>query len=752
MRKKVLLLGISSISLFVGGGLPAFADPNTQVAAIPGNIDTIVISTEGEKRQVQSIDQQALLDAAPGTSPIKAISELPGVNYTSADSFGAYEWATRISVRGFNQNQLGFTLDDVPLGDMTYGNWNGLHISRAIINENIAKSTISQGTGSLGTASNSNLGGTLAFVSVTPSDVAGGTVQQSFGSNAAHRTYARLDSGMLPTNDKFTVSVAYQDSEKWKGVGNQKDLQINSKLVQNLGEGTVTAFFNYSDRAEVDYQDLSKEYESKLGYNWDNYGNWAQAIAAARGVFTQGENRTSDALDAAYYAGSGLRKDLLGGLTLNTPLTDSLSIKSTVYGHTDNGRGLWFTPYLPSPGGSPISLRTSEYTQKRGGVLTSLTYDKENNSVTGGIWYEKESFDLARRFYATTVNSPVFSLYDFPSNPFYTQWKFNFDTDVIQGYVEDNYKLTDSITVSAGFKGTRTDIHGKLVQGSGYASGDIDASSPFLPQVGVNWKITSHDEIFADVARNLRSFQAGGPGYGAAPFQMTQAQFDANKSGLHPETSWTEEIGYRQTRGQLTTDISVYHVNFNDRLLGISQCSSGIQGCANALANVGGVTTNGVEAAASWHILSGLTWYNGVSFDKSTYDDNVTSGGVTYHLKSKNAVDTPEFMYKTDIGFQKDGFFAHLTGDYMGKRYYTYTNDNWVGGRMLWDISTGYSIEQLGRLKDLRIQFNITNLFDKKYYSSIGTNGFPMTDPSGTNQTLQVGAPRAFFGTISASF
>jgi iron complex outermembrane receptor protein len=385
------------------------------------------------------------------------------------------------------------------------------------------------------------------------------------------------------------------------------------------------------------------------------------------------------------------------------------------------------------------------------GALSDLTYDTGRNSVTGGFWYEKETFDLARRYYGTTLSSPVWSLYDFPTNPFATQWKFNFDTDVVQGHVEDSYKITDSLTISAGFKGTSTAIHGKQVQGTGYASGDIDASSPFLPQIGINWKITPNDEVFADVAKNLRSFQAGGPGYGAAPFQMSQSVFDATKDHLHPETSWTEEVGYRMNRGPVNADISAYHVNFSDRLLGISQCA-GIVGCANALANVGGVTSNGVEAAANWHVLPGLTWYNGISYDRSTYDDDVVSGGTRYHISGKTVVDTPDLMYKTDIGYQYDGFFAHLTGDYMGKRYYTYSNDNSVGGRMLWDLSIGYDIDQMGAVKGARIQFNVTNLFDKKYYSSIGTNGFPMNDPTGTNQTLQVGAPRAFFGTISASF
>jgi len=52
----------------------------------------------------------------------------------------------------------------------------------------------------------------------------------------------------------------------------------------------------------------------------------------------------------------------------------------------------------------------------------------------------------------------------------------------------------------------------------------------------------------------------------------------------------------------------------------------------------------------------------------------------------------------------------------------------------------------------VRAQFNVTNLLQKKYFASIGTNGFVLSDPTGLAQTLQVGAPRAFFGTVSAKF
>nr|WP_231875132.1 hypothetical protein [Gluconobacter thailandicus] len=47
-----------------------------------------------------------------------------------------------------------------------------------------------------------------------------------------------------------------------------------------------------------------------------------------------------------------------------------------------------------------------------------------------------------------------------------------------------------------------------------------------------------------------------------------------------------------------------------------------------------------------------------------------------------------------------------------------------------------------GFLKGLEAQVNVVNLFDKGYISSIGTTGFENSDPSGTYQTLQTGAPR----------
>jgi iron complex outermembrane receptor protein len=230
--------------------------------------DQVSVTAQGETRDVQTVDSKALLQEAPGTSTIQLMNRLPSVSVTAADPYGAYEWALHISVRGFDQNQLGFTLDDVPLGDMSYGNLNGLHITRALIDENLGSAKISQGTGGLDVASNSNLGGAIQYYSDDPSDKRGFQVSQSFGSFNGHRSFARFDSGLLPTHTKFFFNGVFQFSDKWKSAGqrDQKYYQFNTKVEQFIGsKGLLTFYADYDNRAEVDYQDLNKVWASTLG-------------------------------------------------------------------------------------------------------------------------------------------------------------------------------------------------------------------------------------------------------------------------------------------------------------------------------------------------------------------------------------------------------------------------------------------------------------------------------------------------------
>ncbi|WP_037536994.1 TonB-dependent receptor domain-containing protein [Sphingomonas sp. RIT328] len=770
------------------------ADDQDQTTAAGGTDTDIVVMGFGQSRQVQTVSAIDMARLTPGTSPLKAVAKLPGVNFQSADAFGAYEWSTRISLRGFNQNQLGFTLDGVPLGDMSYGNVNGLHISRAILSENLAATTVAQGAGALGTASTSNLGGTLQFTSRKPSDTFDLVASGTYGSDDTWRGFARLDSGDLGGGLKGYLSYGYLTTDKWKGYGTQRQHQVNAKLVEDLGaRGSITAFVNYSDRRENDYQDLSLDIIRRRGLNDDNISNdYALALQLARVYQNQAAlaaYRTANngatagfvapwsgagltfptgfgSVDDAYYDAAGLRRDWLGGVTFDGRLTDQLSIVSTAYYHHNRGQGSWITPYSPTPAGalggngetlpiasaaaygyaSPLGFRTTEYGIDRAGNLTRLTLDTGANRFELGGWYESNSFTQARRFYGMSNTASDRSARDFQSNPYFTQWNGKYDTETLQYYLADTLRL-GALTLNGGWKGMRVRNQANLLTGS-LVNGKIKAENWFLPQVGAVFDLGSGAELFASYTENMRAFVSSAT---SGPFATTQAGFNAIRNTLKPETSKTGEGGVRLRRGGLQLSAAGYYIHFANRLLSFSN-GSGIQGNPPTLNNAGNVESYGAELAASYRVARPLTLFASYSYNRSTYQDNVVAadGTLLSPTKGKTVVDTPEHMAKGEIVYDDDRFFARVGGDYMTKRYFTYLNDQSVGARLLVDASLGYRLRGVGGvLEGLAIEGSVTNLTDKRYISTIGSNGYTA---SGDNQTLLAGAPRQWFVTLRRGF
>ena len=754
MSKRLLLLGAAMAALNVTTA--AFADDA---------IESVVVLGQGQTRQVETISHNEIEADVPGTSPLKVISKLPGVNYQAADPFGAYEWAVRISVRGFNQNQLGFTLDDVPLGDMSYGNDNGLHISRAISAENIGVVELAQGNGSLGTASTSNLGGTLQFHSIAPKEEFGVYAASSYGSDTTLHEFVRLDTGVLPGGGSGYLSYGYQYSDKWKGDGVQKQQLINSKFVQPIGSLTLTGFFNYSQRRENDYQDLSLDLIRRAGYKWDNItDNWAEAVAIANvyqanpgGDCPQvgggdGSNvypAPVECVDDAYFNASGLRNDALGGLTADWSILDNLALHVTGYGHNNKGMGTWDTPYVPTPGGAPISMRTTEYGINRYGTVATLTWTLGDHILEAGYWYENNNFHQARRYYGLDADGLNRNNLEFQTDPFFTQWEYRFNTVTGVFHLQDTWQITDDLKVDYGFKTQKVNNSAHYVAGSAFDA-KISAENNFLPQAGVNYAINGDNEVFADYAKNQRAFVAA---HTTGPFSTTQTGFDAIAGKLKPETSQTFEGGYRYNSDSLQGLLAVYYVKFKNRLLATT-VGSGIVGNPSALSNVGSVTSDGVEAAGTWHFAKSLWLFGSYAYDASTYDDDTFDGdgNLVAATKDKTTVDAPKHMLKGQLGYDDGAIFGQLDASYMSKRFYTYTNDASVPSQTVLDLTFGYRFKSNDFVDGLELQGNVTNLLDAKYISTIGSNGFVNSDPTGAFQTLMVGAPRQVFITVRKQF
>jgi iron complex outermembrane recepter protein len=735
---------------------PALAQETPAVPdqyADAGQAVEIVVFGKGQTRQVQEVEAKDIQILPPGTSPIRAIEKLPSVNIQASDPFGNYEWSTRVTIRSFAQSQLGFNLDGIPLGDMQYGNHNGLHVSRAISSENISSVRVSQGAGAIGTQSTNNLGGTIEYFAMDPLDHLAADASATYGSDNTIRGFVRLNVG---STDGFRgyVSYGYGSTDKYKGHGKQDQHMINAKGVLPVGDGKIDGWFSYSDRREQDYQDMSLGMLSRLGYKFDNtHPDYALAILladignnrgetgapisnAAAGTVYPGNIST---VDDAYYDASGLRKDTVAALGYSMPIGGKANVRIKGYYHHNEGMGLWATPYVPSPNGVPISIRTTEYDIDRWGIFGSTDFEVAFNKITVGGWYEHNDFNQARRFYALASRTdPGRSFRDYPKDPFATQWNFDFTTKTLQYYVEDNIDL-GQLKVNLGWKGYRVTNQAVAIIKDVFPEGRFKTVDWFQPHAGIVYDL-GDAEVFAGFTQATRAF----PSVNGSIWGTTQAGFDAIKDTIKPETSDTYEIGTRFNAHGFSGMLGAYLVNFKDRLLGVAS-GPDIIGSPSVLQNVGSVRAVGIEAAADYKLTDAVRLFASYTYTDATYRDDVVDGaGATTFLKGKTVVDAPKHMARGEISYDKDNFFGRIGVNYMSKRFFTYTNDQSVPGRVLVDATIGY------RFTDkIELQLNGSNLFDKKYIGTINSAG---TGNSGDRQTLLVGAPQQFFATLKVGF
>lgn len=722
-------------------------------------MEAVTVVASGETRQIQKVSSQDIQALPPGSSPLKAIDKLPGVNFQSADPWGAYEWSTRITLHGFDQSRLGFTLDGIPLGNMSYSVTNGLHISRAITSENIDSVELAQGAGALGTASDTNLGGTIQFFSADPDMQAGARVNQMVGSDSTHRTYVRVDTG---DHDGFSAyaSYAHADTGKWKGYGDQKSDQVNLKAVYQWGEGNrISLFVDQSRRKEYDYMDLSLTSTRVLGWNWDYLQpDWNTAVQMAHAYQASGSSWQGDypavlaglpdgysKLDAVYYAGGGIRHDGLTGLAGSFILSDNASLDVGTYYHGNRGEGQWATPYAPSSPTVPIAMRTTDYGLDRYGMTAALHFTAGSHSIDVGGWGENANNNQERNYFPLTGQYTYLSNFYKAQSPMARGFLQNYETHSRMVYAEDTIHLMDDrLTVNVGAKalGVTTVAHSR-VPTSALAQGRVRASDGFLPQVGANYKLDEHQEVYASYSKNLAS-------YGNLPFTQSQASFDAGKGTLKPERSQTVELGYRVHGDGFEASADAYTTRFTNRLLVISPCPAVVT-CSAVLNNVGAVKSQGLDLALLWKPTAHLRWLNTLSYDSSKYEDDYLNNGVV-PTKGKYVVGTPSWMFTSDLSVNYGPWRASLDGKYTGRRYITYVNDSKVPSYWLLGAGVSYDVGAVSVLKDLSLGLNVTNLTGKHYFATTGTNGYVDSDPNGWNQTLMAGAPRQVFFNINATF
>jgi len=789
LRSLPLLGSVAAIALLAGTPVHATdTAPNTAAADPASENDDIVVTgrVTHSVTQVTNTDIQKIL---PGVSPLKAIQTLPGVTFLTADPWGNNEQNISLYVHGFNAQQLGYTLDGIPLGDQTYGNYNGLSPQRAIISENVGRVTLSSGAGDLGTASTSNLGGTIDTFSSDPKPQRQVSMAQTFGSYGTLRSFVRVDSGEFGSGNSFYVSGARQDGRAWDFNGRQGGYQANGKFVHDDSTGKLTVYGAYSDKTEPN-EDATVVTTATQGsapyvrpFIYPNFAG-ERAYLSSTAYAAAGANYSN------YYS-DAQRTDYLGYVKYDWNVSDKIHWSNQGYYHHDDGVGVvagpisvaglpgLFAKYFPTLtaaqlstqfGGSGLATRTTEYRIDREGMLSTLHADLGNHKIEVGAWYEHQSSASYRRWYALDVNNPS-TPYQRPGDtltPQITQYGSEVRVDELQTHIQDSWQALSTLTIQAGFKSTFQwatqavpvqPIAGSFSGSTALPVGSINTTTAFLPQAGLLWDATAHEQIFVNAQKNVRQFQTSAA-TGLSPFALgSQDLFEQFKRGVKPETSWTYEVGARTQRamnlGPITAfegQISYYHVDFSNRLLALSPTTvitSIISGAA-VIANVGSVKTDGVDVAGTLHFGTHFSIYNALSYNNSRFEDNYQTGvpATTVLTAGKKVPGSPTWLNKTIVSANYNVFDVQLVGDYMGRRYATYTNDLSVPGYFTLAGRIGFTLPlpEGGFGKNFGISLNVTNITNKRAASTIVVGA-----ASGTYNAYPL-PPRQVFGTVSVGF
>ncbi|QGZ39147.1 outer membrane receptor protein involved in Fe transport [Pseudoduganella flava] len=754
-------------------------------AAAAGAMATVEIATRRTRSSV-ALKQDEIQKILPGTNPLKALQTLPGVSFQTADPWGNNEQNLSLFVHGFSGQQLGYTMDGVPLGDQQYGNYNGLSPQRAVISENVRGVVLSSGAGDLATASTSNLGGTIETFSADPLAERNLAVQQTVGSHNTSRTFVRYDTGKMSGqfgDSSLYVSALHHEAHAWDFEGRQGGNQVNAKFVNDNATGRLTVYFNYSDKIEPN-EDSTVHSATEKYQPYTRPFLFPDFQSALAYLSPTGATPAAEGNNYRNYYSDAQREDYLGYVKYDWNLSDSTTWSNQLYYHYDDGVGVvagpigvaglpgLFAVYYPNQnlkqvfGNSGYATRTTEYRINRKGALSTLRTEIGNHTLQGGLWFEHNESSAYRRWYALDVNNPS-APYDRPENPLITQYGSAIDNKVVQLHLQDEWRVRPDLVVQGGFKSSLQFAHGDFpvqpklgaIAGGSTALpvGDIDTKKWFLPQLGARWDITREDQAFVNVQKNMRHFVTYGGG-GASPWSLaSQSAFDLFKSTARPETSVTFEAGLRTSRtlnaGALTGfdgQVNVYHVNFKDRLLQISPTPviSAIIGGNPVLANVGNVKTDGVDMSGTLHFGRTFSFYDAISYNRSKYDDNYLNGATTVQTAGKKVPGSPEWMNKFVATLNLAGTEFQLMGDYVGKRYATYTNDLSVKSYFLLGLGVSGKLPFLdgGFVKNARYRVNVTNLADRR-----GDLNVVVGAADKTYNTFPI-APRQGFLTLMADF
>ncbi len=772
---------VSALFLAAGANAQSTTDVGTiQVQGAPGGADTGLIQQEESPRARSSVNRKSIENQNPVNNPYQVINLLPGVSQFSQDGTGLFGGSLRI--RGFNSDQLGFTINGAPVNDS--GSFT-VFPQEYTDSDNLCEVFVTQGSTDSDAPHVGATGGNVGLVSCKPTDTMQTRVSQTVGQNALSKTFVKFNTGkFLDDRIKAYLAVSHAETEKFKGPGDAFRDHIETAFDINLGGGSyLSGTYLYNRAVNNNLRSVSKAQIDQFGYNYD-FGTTAPIHQVRAGI---ADNDTTYAPNANIYSG---QQNLFYGFNLNPfrnyvatgqahfNLATNFSIDVNPYmwyGYGTGGNELRTNSEVAASnrlgGGGrdyngdgdrldTVGAYEGSITKTyRPGVISKVNYDIAGNHIVAGFWFEKARHQQTAPYVAISNNGTADDIWLRNSS----QYLLNADGSAAQfrdwytvtrarsGFITDTLSLfNDKLTINPGIRYTtlgrqftNSPNQGSTALGfggTGYGGGAYVIEKDYsevLPNIGIKYQLTDQQSVFLNAARNFKappnfaySNLAVSNVPGATPTTVVPLTYvNGVATNYHvidptitPEKADNYDLGYRYAGDRITASGSVFFVNYKNRIAAFIDPNTGTQGSA---ANLGKSTTKGIELEAGYKILAGLTAYTSLSYTKTRISQDLAYGlGTNVEAtKGKEFPDTPKWLAGASLQYQDQHYVAGVDMKLTGRRYSTLVNDDSIGGYTLFGLNAGYKFESTMFLKHPTIRMNVYNLFSRQFLSLSGPSG-----------------------------
>jgi iron complex outermembrane receptor protein len=781
----LVLAGASAASVFAQA-----SDADQPRAKDDGvRIGTIVITGQGDKLGAgQMLKEDATKarstvtraatekDRATGNT-FQAMSLLPGVNTFSHDATGLF--GGTISVRGFTADQMGVTINGVPVNDS--GSYSVFPQEYAD-QENLCIQTLAPGAPDVESPHIGSSGGSLGIISCDPEDKKRVRFAHTFGGLSLKRTFLRVDSGRF-ANDmgKVFLSYSHTSADKWKGPGKAERDHIDAAFSLDVNPNAkIVGSILYNKAINNNFLAPTLAQLAANGYRFDYSPVFPGHVTPVAGTAQTDANPSPQ----FYKLSINPFENAIASVSASFRLSENTNLKVQPYfwygyGTGGNQQRLQAENAFLNNAGTAVNgtvdlngdgdtldrviVANSSITRtRRPGITAELSHALGNHQLKLGVWYERAE----HRQTGTAVKVDNQGNFD--------QWLRN---DVILRPNGTPFESRDWLTVSPAYqvyvadtlnfdsdKGTLTlglrspHITRKFTNWASEAGGASLNSYTFeksystlLPQVGVRYNFTKEQQVFANIGKNFRA----APNFAFAPTNnniTVVAGVPTLTSPIEAETAIATDIGYRYQGKDVSASVTFFNVDFKNRQSNALDPNT----LKSVYTNAGKTTKRGLEFEGGSAIFGGFSGYLSATVQEDKLKDNLLVGvGQLLPTAGKTYTLLPKYMAGMSLQYSSGPLYLRLKTKYTGKQWATLVNDEEIPSYTLMDFDAGYKFADMGMLKSPLVRFNISNLGNAGYRnpnSGSVTNAVAIGTRAAQTVSYYMGAPRLASITFSADF